>query len=115
MKNLLLAYSVAVVMAVQSYAAVPLDELSKLNDEKLFQGSWVVGEKNAKNAIQIIISGKTFVFKEGKFGGVLLKGTFTLDPSKRPKHIELKVTHAPAIVDQYRRRWLASMKSKKKR
>jgi uncharacterized protein (TIGR03067 family) len=63
-------------------------------DQKALQGTWlaVKGDKKA----EVTFAGSKFTVK---LGDELYKGTFTLDPSKKPKHIDMSVKEGPKYVD----------------
>jgi uncharacterized protein (TIGR03067 family) len=63
-------------------------------DQKALQGTWLVvkGEKKA----EVIFAGGKFTVK---LGDEVYKGTFTLNSSKKPKHIDMSVKEGPKYVD----------------
>jgi uncharacterized protein (TIGR03067 family) len=63
-------------------------------DQKALQGTWV-GVKGDKKA-EVEFSGGKFVVK---MDDDVYKGTFTLNSSKKPKQIDMKVKDGPKYVD----------------
>jgi uncharacterized protein (TIGR03067 family) len=88
--------------AAPTSVAVAADEKPKSDkeekpksDKELIQGTWVPvsGEKNGKEIPKETLKGN-LTFTEGKFtmelnAGALRKGTYTIDPGKKPKELDL--------------------------
>jgi uncharacterized protein (TIGR03067 family) len=78
----------AVILAGFSYLATTSDAKEKGGkDKKALQGTWKgsAGDKKA----QLTIEGDKFTFM---FGDSTASGTFKIDPSKKPKQIDMTVT-----------------------
>jgi uncharacterized protein (TIGR03067 family) len=63
-------------------------------DQKALEGTWVAvkGDKQA----EVKFSGSKFIVT---LGDEVYKGTFKLDTSKKPKHIDMSVKEGPKYVD----------------
>src|SRR5262249_23849090 len=91
--------------AVEALLAVPLAVLSATADDakddlKALQGTWdlVYFERDGKevklrNGTKAIITGHKSVIKVGD--KVIAAGTFKLDPSKKPKAVDMTYTEGP--------------------
>jgi uncharacterized protein (TIGR03067 family) len=93
----------SLVMALAVGLLLAADDAKK--DKEQLQGSWrpVSGEQGGKidqNAKEhlLIFDGDTFTIKRGD--QLLLKGTFTLDPSQSPKAIDMKITEGHGDSDK---------------
>ena len=92
MKYLLTALVVSLLLAAEDKK----DEVKK--DQEALQGSWKVVSSEAGGKDQteqfkdhlLVFEGDTFALKKGDEVG--LKGTFKLDPSKKPRAIDLTIT-----------------------
>src|SRR5262249_53574721 len=96
---------VVVVAAVSLVAGAGLSGRAQdaKKDKEQLQGAWLMlkMERAGKTEIalgDLTFEGDTFTVKHGD--QLVLKGTFTLDPSKTPKVIDLKVTEARREQDK---------------
>ena len=67
--------------------ALAVDAQETKDDKKAIQGSWTA-KKDDKSA-KLTFNAEKFTLE---LGGKTIKGTFTIDSSKTPKHIDLTVT-----------------------
>jgi uncharacterized protein (TIGR03067 family) len=92
MKYLLTALVVSLLLAAEDKK----DEVKK--DQEALQGTWrfVSSETGGKDQTEefkdhlLVFEGDTFALKKGDEVG--LKGTFKLDPSKKPRSIDMTIT-----------------------
>jgi uncharacterized protein (TIGR03067 family) len=89
-------------LASMAVAVILAQEKNSTDDSKKFQGTWSVisfepsGKKLTDEdlkKLKVVIKGDTFTFDHGTKNGTL-ETTFTLDPSKNPKHIDIKLGQA---------------------
>jgi len=88
----------ALILAVFSYLATTGESKEKGGgkDKKAIQGTWT-GSKGDKKA-QLTFEGNKFTFE---FGGKSASGTFTIDPAKKPKQIDVTVTKGDDETKKY--------------
>ena len=88
----------ALILAVFSYLATTGESKEKGGgkDKKAIQGTWT-GSKGDKKA-QLTFEGNKFTFE---FGGKSASGTFTIDPAKKPKQIDLTITKGDDETKKY--------------
>ena|SRR6516162_6780189 len=88
----------ALILAVFSYLATTGESKEKGGgkDKKAIQGTWT-GSKGDKKA-QLTFEGNKFTFE---FGGKSASGTFTIDPAKKPKQIDVTVTKGNDETKKY--------------
>jgi uncharacterized protein (TIGR03067 family) len=90
---------VLVAVGLMLAADKPADEIKK--ELKKFEGTWKIvsveaeGEKLPTDMFKdskLVLKDDQFTFTEGK---TVSKGTFKVDPSKKPKTIDIKFTEGP--------------------
>jgi uncharacterized protein (TIGR03067 family) len=88
----------ALILAGFSYLATTGEGKEKGGgkDKKALQGTWT-GSKGDKKA-QLTFEGNKFTFE---FDGKSASGTFTIDPAKKPKQIDMTVTKGDDETKKY--------------
>jgi uncharacterized protein (TIGR03067 family) len=98
MKNAILFVGIALLLGADK-ADKPANDVKK--DLDLFQGTWIVVsleteggkvEGDAVKGSKLTVKGNDFTFDSM---GVIYKGTFKIDPAKKPKEMDITFTEGP--------------------
>jgi len=95
-KRLLVTFAIFVLIA----ADAPQDEATK-KELKTFQGTWLLesavrdGKKQDADKIKLVITGQKYALSDESSAVIGHRGTFKMDPSKKPKATEVTVTEGP--------------------
>jgi uncharacterized protein (TIGR03067 family) len=89
-------YVVTVLVAGLVLGAGPAQEDDAKKDHDALQGTWKVISAESDGRPFGELMGETMTFEKDSFvikdkDGVIIKGTFTIDPSKRPKAMDLRM------------------------